>query len=489
MTSFHFLRSVVCLRHPLDNIKETSMKFFVTLAALCLSATQVLAGNIDYQRRIEQERVTKLPSCEAFVQRVDVCRKLREARSLAERIPLQVFENVERYLGKNGKPMIGKRSIRREFGLVVYDLETDGFHKIVLDMPLVGDDVFQPNIRTKHDPPYKVIRIKGQTFNKMVFEVTMDGRELLVYAAKHLSVPPVFRSKDIRIMNQEAETVVYLATPPYLANEGFALQGQNIALRAIEEALGELREKQVPSDAYPGKFVADVVSSGALLNLLVTEQTDPCLLQEREPGCERLLPKRLYERDEQVVDAVLTEFVINGLDAYRYICSGAAACGAYQFTNNRVRQKNGKYGPGTYEAMRLAYPLAELDPDFKRGTRGFRNSVKAAAVLTDYELSSRGVPDWVREAFMDDHQMGLLFPAAAYNGGPSQAKALARLVVEYGDLKKIKHLAFGSFPWQEFIAWIKSKGAVLKYETIGYIKKCVSNWTHLGRYERLHRRS
>lgn len=464
------------------------MKFFVTLAALCFGAAQALAGNIDYQRKIEEEQQKGMPSCEVFVERADVCRKLREARSLAEKISLQIFETIERHLGKNGKPMIGKRSIRREFGLVAYDPETDGFHTIVLDMPLIGDSVFQPNVRTKHYPPYQVFRIKGQTFNKMVFEVTMGGRELPVYAAKHLSVPPVFRSKDLVAMNQEAETVIYLATPPYLVSEEFALQGQNIALRAIEEALSQLREKRVPSDAYPGKLVADIVTPETLLNLLVTEQTDPCLLEERDRGCERLLPKRLYDRDEQVVDAVLTEFVINGLDAYRYICSGAAACGAYQFTNNQVRQKNGKYGPGTYEAMRLAYPSAELDPDFKRGTRGFRNSVKAAAVLTDYELSSQGVPDWVRKAFVDDRQMGLLFPAAAYNGGPSQAKALARLMVEYGDLKKIKRLAFDSFPWQEFIAWVKSKGAALKYETIGYIKKCVSNWAHLGRYERLHRR-
>lgn len=465
------------------------MKFFAMLLCLCLGAGSALAEGIDYQKRIEEEREKSLPSCEAFVQRANVCRKLREARLLAKRIPLEIFETVERRLSKGKKPALVRRMVRREFGLVAYHPLSDSFHTIVADMPLVGDDTFQPNVRTRHDPPYQVIRIKGQTFNKMIFQVTMGDEELLVYAAKHLSVPPVFRSKDIKTMNEEAEIVTYLATPPYLADAEFARQGQNIALHAIGESLAELRKNQVPSSAYPGKLVADVVTAETLLNLLVTEQTDPCLLEERDRGCERLLPKRLYERDEQVVDAVLTEFAINGLNAYRDICSIAAACGAYQFTNNRVRQKNGKYANGTYEAMRLMYPLAELDPDFKRGTRGFRNSVKAAAVLTDYELSSRGVPDWVREAFVDDHQMGLLFPAAAYNGGPSQAKALAVLMIEYGKLKKIERPTFISFPWQEFIAWIKSKGAALKYETIGYIQKCVSNWTHIARYQRLHRRS
>lgn len=465
------------------------MKFFAMLLCLCLGAGSALAEGIDYQKRIEEEREKSLPSCEAFVQRANVCRKLREARLLAKRIPLEIFETVERRLSKGKKPALVRRMVRREFGLVAYHPLSDSFHTIVADMPLVGDDTFQPNVRTRHDPPYQVIRIKGQTFNKMIFQVTMGDEELLVYAAKHLSVPPVFRSKDIKTMNEEAEVVTYLATPPYLADAEFARQGQNIALHAIGESLAELRKNQVPSSAYPGKLVADVVTAETLLNLLVTEQTDPCLLEERDRGCERLLPKRLYERDEQVVDAVLTEFAINGLNAYRDICSVAAACGAYQFTNNRVRQKNGKYANGTYEAMRLMYPLAELDPDFKRGTRGFRNSAKAAAVLTDYELSSRGVPDWVREAFVDDHQMGLLFPAAAYNGGPSQAKALAVLMIEYGKLKKIERPTFISFPWQEFIAWVKSKGAALKYETIGYIRKCVSNWTHIARYQRLHRRS
>ncbi len=465
------------------------MKFFIMLMSLCLSTGMTWAGGVDYQKRIAEEHQEPLPSCELFVQYTDLCQKLREAKGIAQKIPLEIFETLERRLDKSGKPIMSKKVIRREFGLVAYSPKTDTFHTIVLDMPLVGNDIFQPNVRTEHVPPYQVIRTKGQTFNKMIFQVTMGDEELFVYAAKHLSVPPAFRSQGIKAMNQEAEVVVYLATPPYLANEEFARYGQAFALRAIGAALFELHQAGVPSRAYPGKLVADVVTPETLLNLLVTEQTDPCLLEVREPGCDKLLPKRLYARNEQVVDAVLTEFVINGLDAYRYICSGAAACGAYQFTNNKTRQRNGKYADGTYEAMRLRYPLAELDPDFKRGTRGFRNSAKAAAVLTDYELSSEGVPSWVREAFVNDGQMGLLFPAAAYNGGPSQAKALAALVMEYGKLKKIEQPTFSSFPWQEFLAWVRARVAVLKRETIGYIEKCVSNWTHIERYERLHRRS
>lgn len=162
------------------------MKYLVMFLGLCLGAGTVSAEGIDYQRRIEEEQARNLPSCEAFVQQADICRKLREARELVRRVPLEIFERTEHRLDKNGKPVLGKRLVRREFALVAYEPEAKQFHTIVLDMPLVGDDAFQPNVQTEHVPPYQVVRIKGQTFNKMIFQVTMGGRELAVYAGKHV---------------------------------------------------------------------------------------------------------------------------------------------------------------------------------------------------------------------------------------------------------------------------------------------------------------
>lgn len=478
------------------------MKYLVILPGLCLGTGMALAQGIDHQKQIEDEQGRALPPCERLISHIELCRKLREAREIAQGVPLKILEVVEQRLKKDGKPEVVRKSVRREFAIVAYDPLTDQLHTIVLDMPLVGNDFFQPVVQTKHDPPYQVTRIKGQTFIKMVFRITMGDRPLYAYAANHLSVPPAFRSQGVEAMTREAEPRVYLATPPYLANDEFGRLGRTYAMGEAEEGLNELRNSQVPSKALPGKLVADIITPKALLNFLVTEQTDPCLLVERDPGCAKLLPQSLYERDEQVTDAVLTEFVLNGFDAYRYICSPppANACGYYQFTNTWKQKlvadpkhptgKRVEMVPGTYDAMRREYPTASLDPEFRRGTRGFRNSAKAAALLIDYELSSPKVPDWVRRIFVDDQRIGLLFPAMAYNGGPSQSQALARLMSEFQRLRGIPLLHFDTFPWQEFALWIKTRNLavkkgqplVLKWETLGYLRKFVANWNHFERY-------
>ncbi len=440
------------------------MKFFLVLIAVLFAAGQ------GWAETVVPEKSYQLPSCERFVKQKELCEKLREARAIAEGTILGIFESLtEGTKGKKGKVIL------REFVVVAHDPIDGVFHTIKLAMPLVGDSTFQPIVLTKHEPPYKVTRIKGQTFNKMLFEVVLGDRTLWVYAAKHLSVPAAFRSRDVHAMIREAESIVYLATPPYLVNEEFVAAGKKYVLDVLQDVLLELREKRVYSKTYPDRLVADVITPEILLNLLVIEQTDPCLLKDRDRGCIRLLPKLLYVEDEHVMDAVLVEFVINGLDAYRYICSVAAACGAYQFTNNKTHQ----FG-GTYNMVRSVYDTAALDPSFRRGAESFQNSAKAAALLIDLELSSRGVPSWVRQAFVEDERVGALFPTAAYNGGASQSRRLAHLVAEYRRLYGITATSFEAFPWQEFFTWIKGKGKVFKTETLGYLKKSVLAWRHLA---------
>lgn len=447
-------------------MKFLAMVFLLGALVAPVASAEEMIESPSLEQKVSEKT---LPSCERLVQRRELCVRIREARAIVEGVTLGIFEGlVERAKGKKGK------TILREFAVVAYDPLDDTFHTIKLGMPLVGNSTFQPIVLTEHDPPYLVTRIKGQTFNKMLFEVTLSGRELFVYAGKHLSVPAAFRSRDVRTMTREAESVTYLATPPYLVNEEFVAAGKEYVLAVLQEVLFELREKRVYSKTYSGRLVADVVTPEILLNLLVIEQTDPCLLQDREPGCVRLLPKLLYAQDEHVMDAVLVEFVLNGLDAYRYICSTAAACGAYQFTNNKTH----RFG-GTYNMVRSTYPEALLDPSFGRGTESFHNSAKAAALLIDLELSSRGVPDWVRQAFVEDERVGALFPAAAYNGGASQSRALAQLVTEYRRLRGIAVTTFETFPWQEFFVWVKAKGKAFKTETLGYMQKSILAWRHL----------
>jgi len=448
------------------------MKFLV-IFMFGLLVQQGRAASVDDQTHVnlfQQELAYPLPSCEELRTQRTLCEHLREARERVQTMNLSIVATSEQHQVRKKKVITSV--LKRQFAVVAYDPDAQTWHELVLSMPLVGNSTFQPDI-VSADGQCQVTRLKGQTFNKMIFRLYCDKRELLVYASQHLSLPPEWREQKITSMTAKAEKVVYLATPPYLVNEEFAHLGRQYVLTVLTGVLRDLRALGVPSRAYPGRLVADVITETMLLNLLVIEQTDPCLLQDREPGCVRLLPKLLYALDEQVVDAVLTEFVINGLEAYRHICSVAAACGAFQFTNNKTQAFR-----GTYNVVRQSYPSAQLDPLFTRGTRSFRNSAKAAALLIDLELSSSGTPGWVREAVISDERVGLLFPAAAYNGGASQSRKLAQLVTEYRRLHGMNEFFFESFPWTHFFVWVKAKGLALKKETLGYVKKSVDTWNH-----------
>lgn len=457
------------------------MRFFIIFFVTCWfwvateAAPKASEGETFFERQLQEEKDFPLPSCERLIKERELCKKLREARARAEAIALTIVVVWEEQASKWGKKPVLIQRFHRQFGLVAYDPIGNEWHEIVLTMPLAGNSIFQPVVVTEHNPPYQVTRIKGQTFNKMLYAVKVGARDLYVYASKHLLVPATFRGKEPRAMKAEAEEIVYLATPPYLVKdkEELARLGKEYVLEIYEEVLRDLREAGVVSKAYPGRLVADVSSREVPLVILSAEQTDPCLLQVRDRGCIHLVPQSLYERDEQVIGAVLTEFVLNGLYAYRHICSSAAACGAHQFTNNPTHN----FG-GTYNMVRAAYPRASLDPVFRRGAQGFRNSAKAAVLLIDLELSSRAVPDWVRVAFLEDQRLGSLMPGGAYNGGASQSKRLAGLLVEYSTLQK-STLSFETFPWQSFFSWAKGR-EILKGETLGYVQKIAKIWKYLA---------
>jgi|GEM_PF-2947160 len=456
------------------------MKVLLVLLSLSFAAS---AFGQYHEHMIRTEDSRPLPACETLPTQALTCKLLREARERVSAIPLSLLQSEE--VTKRGKKTISRKTVLREFAVTAYDPTTRQWHDIVLSMPLVGNSTFQPVVRTPHDPPYEVTRLKGQTFNKMHFGVRMGERNLYVYAAKHLSIPPAFRNRDVRKMIDETEPIVYLSTPVYVVNEEMARLGKAYVVAALEEVLADLRLKKIASRAFPGKLVGEKVSAEMLMNLLVTEQTDPCLLQERERGCVRLIPALFFKSDDEVMESVLTEFVLNGFQSYRYICSAAAACGAFQFTNNsktKAVMKNGKKVSemhlGTYDMVRAAYPGADLDPNFRRGTKSFFNSAKAAALLIDLDLSWSRTPSWVRELITKDQRAGFFLPATSFNAGAVQLRRVADMLLEFVQQKGISVIAFETFPWREFFSWMEAQKKTLPAETFGYLRKSLSYWLH-----------
>lgn len=445
---------------------------FITVCLLVGVLPQAFAltpGPMGYDERTAEESRTFI-DCSLLQEERLICERLETARAIAALTPLKTF--IQR-MGKWDR-------LYREFVLVAYDPVEIRFHDILLGMPVnVEDDFkFQPILRT--DEGYEVKRLRGQSLNKMVFDVRYAGRELLVYSAKHLlftkeKLHPLWGGRTIQMIRE----VVYMATAPHLVHSELAQHGQALFMSAIDTALLELREQGVQSRMHPGKLVADHVPALAIANLLVAEQTDPCFLEDRPKGCEQLIPHRPYRSDDEVRQAVNVEFAVNGLRAFRYMRSGADARGALQFTNNKTKKSE-----GTYTTIAKLYPRALLDPDFRRGSESLVNLAKAAAILIDYELSNKKLPDWVREAALQDPEFTAMIAGGAYNGGPSQSRLIAQVVEGFKREFKLdpEDLTVNEFPIEPFKRRLDDPKLGFKPETLLYIKKIMDNWWHLRRH-------
>lgn len=447
--------------------------YLLVVAILALARPAFGAVVDPYTVRLNEETETFVLCTDLEKERA-LCDRLNLARAWLKDVTITTFDRRE-----------GKKSVPyREFALAAYDPLDDKFHTIRLAMPkdIKKQPNFQPIVLTESDPPYQVTRLRGQSLNKMVFQIRQGDRELYAYAGKHLlfteeKLHPFWGGKTIEFK----EEVMYLATPPYLVNEEFAQAGQALFMKAIERAFMELRESGTPSLAYPDRLLVDAVTANEVAHLIVAEQTDPCFLAKRPKGCERLIPVRPYPSDDMALQAVNTEFVINGLAAFRHMRSSASARGVLQFTDNANKKK--RYA-GTYSTVVTRYPKAGIDPDFRRGSKSISNLAKAAACLIDLELSNRKIPEWVRQAFLVDREFVMPVPGAAYNGGPSQSQRLTQFFksfIEKHDID-LEEITFDSFPWEGFLSWIDQGKTRLKPETRGYIEKIIKIRDHLRRH-------
>ncbi len=407
----------------------------------------------EHQRAFDWEREHPGPSCVGMENEArQLCIRVRNAQRIARDVPLQVFFSKTNSLG-----LRVSQHIRRELTLVVYSESDNTFHTILLDMPVNTPGVEDLVVRTAE---FEVIRQRGTTLNQMVFEVRRGGERLMLLAAKHLVIPVGVSRSSLLMLKLKTEPTVYLATPDELNTAGFERAGYVYAKEHLLEALHALREKRVPSRAFPGKLVTDVVSVDLLMRLIAIEQADPWrMFGER-------YDRLLTDNGERVMSGVFVRFFLNGLRAYHYICSDKHACGTFQFTNHTQV-------PGTYDTVRMKYPEAKLDPQYVRGALSFINGAEAAACLIDLELANQALPAFVRELYLQNPVLGALFPIAAYNGGASQSIALAKLFERHKREFK-KDMTLENIPWNweplKKSVYTKNQGP-LKQETAVYLRK------------------
>jgi hypothetical protein len=253
-----------------------------------------------------------------------------------------------------------------------------------------------PGVRAQH--------VKGTGAERLMFSFSNGGEALKVYGRKF----PVFdetlvKKKRWREVVATARPIVYLPFTQDTLDPRFVAEGIDYLRNTANTAIEELRRAGVPSRAFPGEFLADVVPAEVIMTLAVIEQTDDGDYRRKQ---------------ELAFEEVLSQYGLKREDAYRYSVSRAKAIGPMQFTNSR--------GNGTYALVVRRCPGAALDPDFERGATNVLNAMKAAICLFDIELSQ--MPVHIRLPYRDNQKVLGIFPVAGYNGGPRNVTKLYRVI-------------------------------------------------------------
>jgi hypothetical protein len=253
-----------------------------------------------------------------------------------------------------------------------------------------------PDIQARH--------VKGTGAERLMFAFSHDGDPLKVYGRKF----PVFdnhlvKRRQWRAVVASAKPIVYLPFTEDTFDPAFVSGGKAFLVATAAGALDELRRARVPSAAFPGELLADVVPPQVVTTLAVIEQTDDGDYRQKQA---------------LAFEEVLSQYGLKQAEAYRYSVSVASALGPMQFTNRR--------GNGTYSAVVRRCRGARLDPVFESGATNLPNAMKAAICLLDMELAA--MRSDIRLAYRDNPVVLGIFPVAAYNGGPRNVARLYRVL-------------------------------------------------------------
>ncbi len=310
---------------------------------------------------------------------------------------------------------------------------------------------------TVRTPGIEARHVNGTGAERLMFAFSRGGEELKVYGRKF----PVFdnalvKNKRWREAAATAVPIVYLPYTRDTLDPGFVTGGRDFLLATARHALDELRSANVPSDAFPGELLADVIPAGVITTLAVIEQTDD---------------EDFLEKGRDAFDEVLSQYGLKREEAYRYSVSSAKALGPMQFTN--------RHGNGTYSLVVRRCRGAQIDPNFERGATRLQNAMKAAACLLDIELSQMNSE--IRSAYRTNPEVLGIFAVAAYNGGPRNVaklyRALDRMGVQLDELRRAGQLPPDSAVacpcvWREQASVVRAV-SIPRYnrENSGYIEK------------------
>ncbi len=327
---------------------------------------------------------------------------VREARMLLDDVDLKYV--LER---KRGREVLRGRPV----AFALWNERDETWHIVLLEISVPTPKWIpggKPITFRLLSPGFTAQHVKGVGAERLMFSFEKDGVPLRVYGRKF----PVFDGKLIakrrwRDVVATAQAITYLPFTEDVLDPAIIASGQQYLSSTAIRAIGDLHKAGVPSRAFPGKLISEIVPPQVLATLAVIEQTDDF---------------DFVNKMELAIDEVLNHYGLKREEAYRYSISAADAIGPMQFTNRR--------GNGTYALVVRMCEGAKIDPDFERGAVDLHNAMKAAACLFDIELSQ--MDREIRHAYMTNMEVLGIFPVAAYNGGPKNVEKLSREMERLG---------------------------------------------------------
>lgn len=285
---------------------------------------------------------------------------------------------------KRANKKTNSRIISRDIFLAVDNKSCEGMKLVRLEVDVLSGKRFKFKVAT---PGYLVERIAGLGITRLTFRVTdkSTNEELTVWDSHHL---------HLESQRTSPRDLFYFLYSDYFLQEEITLAGSDFFLGAINEVQKEVCRKQIMSRAFKGKLVCDVYGDieKYLYALGASEQTDD---GEFSADSERALSKFLVHMGR------------NKEQAFYYSISEDGARGLMQFMN--------KKGNMTYKWVKDSYPEAMLISDFEKGTADLKNSLLAAWLLFDLNLSK--LSNDARSLVLINPKLGGFLGAASHNAG------------------------------------------------------------------------
>jgi hypothetical protein len=220
-------------------------------------------------------------------------------------------------------------------------------HCAIGDPPPAGEMEARPRAAALHmlTPGIEARHVKGTGAERLMFAFSRGGEELKVYGRKF----PVFDNASSRrsagARRRRRHDPSSTCPIPRIPLTRASSRAAGISCSPPHGApWTNFVDANVPSAAFPGELLADVIPPEVIATLAVIEQTDD---------------EDFLEKGRDAFDEVLSQYGLKREEAYRYSVSSAKALGQ---CSSPI-----PHGNGTYSLVVRLCRGAQLDPSFERG--------------------------------------------------------------------------------------------------------------------------